>query len=234
MTLFIIAFHPDPRLRQVFSLFFYGAGFLPLHPPRVWLFGRLDLYLVLQAAFTQSYVWLIWNSASWCRMGRLSPAPSCLPACFPVWTVLSYNFHYWIWWITLIFSPTVFSYIAYCTDIYIYYFLLIHHFRLFSTMVLFFRIYCMCVDAHGPRKHFKIIPRLSRLSKLESPEMEPSTYIYFLKKSPQKTWCPLLLRDNYYSEDMVRKQQKCAWGGAKFGPQSWGRSYRGEKLLFFF
>lgn len=75
--LFIIAFHPDPRLRQVFPSSSMVLAFCHFYPQGL-AFGRLDLYLVLQAAFTQSYVWLIWNSASWCQGWAGSPATSCL------------------------------------------------------------------------------------------------------------------------------------------------------------
>lgn len=88
-------------------------------------------------------------------------------------------------------------------------------------------------DTHGPKMHFKNTNSLAqpRLSKLESSEMGPSTYIVF-KNLPRGSWCLPLPRDHYYNEDMVQKQQKCS-RRSKFGQESWGRFYRGGNCLFF-
>lgn len=64
-----------------------------------------------------------------------------------------------------------------------------------------------------------------KLSKLESPEMGSQVHV-LLKSLLRGSWCPLILRDNYYNEDMVQEQWKCS-RRAKFGPWSWGRLYRG-------
>ena len=77
-----------------------------------------------------------------------------------------------------------------CINTYIYYVLLIQHFYIVLYHGFIFQdiLPSMVLDTHGPRKHFKNTNSLAqpRLSKLESPEMEPSAYIFFKKVSPEE------------------------------------------------